>query len=140
MFWFLKNIFNLKKRVTIRKGFQFIIVKVKRWLFFLHNLIFVINLGSFFYNYTLPHATWKIVTLFFLPKVLFSNFERSTLIKTKIWLYFPQSFRGNTNKAAKNKKKRHLGFYVGMVYHIEYGTWYIQNITLILKRFEYCAE
>ena len=42
------------KGVTIRKGFQFIIVKVKKWLFFLQNLFSGINLGSFFYNYTLP--------------------------------------------------------------------------------------
>ena len=48
--WFI-YLSQSQKRVTIRKGFKFMIVKVKKWLFFLQNLFSVINFGSFFYNY-----------------------------------------------------------------------------------------
>ena len=46
-------------------------VKVKKWLFFLQNLISGINLGSFFYNYTLLLQNEKLWPLFSCPKFCF---------------------------------------------------------------------
>ena len=67
------------------KSYKMVVLSVKSTFWY--------QFGVFLLQLHFTHYTGKIVTPFFLPKILFSNFEMSTKIfKTKIWLYFPQSF------------------------------------------------
>ena len=60
-----------KKGVTIIKDFKFVIVKVKKWLFFLQNLIFMVSILGLSSTITIYSCCMKNCDPFFCPKFCF---------------------------------------------------------------------